>query len=611
MNLLKKIISDMRYAIAFTLISIIAIAFAWNIYINGGNAIRVETTPEITHKEFQENINSGKYIQIYFTNGSQYVMAELEDNTFHKVMNFSNDTMKDILLNSGVKIRNGSELETAEKIEETRKSRLTLLITLVTVFDIYAMLNSRSNDKTRKSVYNEKCIKAANASSDNTIGTQENLNATGIYFKDVAGLTEVKKDVYCLVDFVSNKHKYISAGAKLPRGVIFYGPPGTGKTLLAKAIAGEANVPFIYMSGSDFVEKYVGVGAKRVRDLFAAARSYGHCIIFIDELDAIGGARGNDDSSEDRKTLLALLTEMDGFRPSDSIIVIGATNRIEDLDPALTRPGRFTNKYCIPLPETVEERREIIDMYSKNKRFDETVDFNSIAKDTIGFSPAKIEALLNEAAIISVSEDKCSISAKHVDKAMYKLLLKGHMKERGTGRDAEVTKCIAWHEAGHAIAGYVLGKDITKVSIIPSTSGAGGVTFSIPKNISTLSAEEIESEIIELYAGRIGELLLYEGELSKVTTGASNDIERASILIHNYIVKYGMSEKFGLLYLSKSEASNKCVIDDKIKLAKRLEEKSKKLLIENYDKLKAIAETLIKKNTINKKELIDIIEGRN
>ena len=220
----------------------------------------------------------------------------------------------------------------------------------------------------------KKLVKEGGTNSTANTNIDKNYDDTYKTFDDIAGLKEVKKDMKCLVDFLVNKERYLNAGAKLPKGVILYGPPGTGKTLLAKAVANEANVPFLYMSGSEFIEMYVGVGAKRVRELFEKARKNSPCIIFIDEIDAIGSKRTDNDNGEDRKTINALLTEMDGFKETDNIIVIGATNRIDDLDTALLRPGRFTDKFCVPLPETSEERLEVLNVYAKNKNFDESVD---------------------------------------------------------------------------------------------------------------------------------------------------------------------------------------------------------------------------------------------
>lgn len=294
---------------------------------------------------------------------------------------------------------------------------------------------------------------------------------------------------------------------------------------------------------------------------------------------------------------------MDGFKETENIIVIGATNRIEDLDPALMRHGRFTNKYCVPLPENMEERLEVINIYAENKRFDETVSFKDLARETVGFSPAKIEALLNEAAIISVQDNVDYISKEIIDKAMFKVLLQGHMREDNNNRNEEELKIVAWHEAGHAVVGHLYGKDISKVTIVSSTSGAGGVTFSTPDDKGLHSVEDIKNQVMELYGGRVAEYLLFNEDKSKVTTGASNDIERATALIRDAIVKYGMSEKFGLINLGHAKVSNTEIMEAQIQMSKEIEAKTIDLLKENIDKVEEIAKQLLERNTIYKKDI--------
>ena len=427
-------------------------------------------------------------------------------------------------------------------------------------------------------------------------------------FSDIAGLKEVKKDMESLVDFLKYKEKYIEAGAKLPKGVILYGPPGTGKTLLAKAVAGEAGIPFLYMSGSDFIEMYVGVGAKRVRELFEKAKKQAPCIIFIDEIDTIGGKRGGENNSEDRKTINELLTQMDGFKETENILVIAATNRLEDLDSALVRPGRFTNKFCVPLPQTAKERLEVIQIYTKNKKFAEDVDFNNLAKETIGFSPAKIEALLNEAAIISVQKRKDYIDKEILDEAMFKILLSGHIKDNQNDRDKNELEVVAWHEAGHALIGKLNGKEIPKVTILSSTSGAGGVTFTTPSKTGLLSVKDLKNEVKELYGGRCAEGIFYQDE-NKVTTGASNDIDRATDIIKEIVMTYGMTDSFGLLNLSKLGVDNKIIIEKEIELSKQLQEETNELLKKNYSKLEKIALLLLENETIYESDLDKIMKG--
>lgn len=424
-------------------------------------------------------------------------------------------------------------------------------------------------------------------------------------FKDVAGLTQVKSDMVLLVDFLKNPTKYHAAGAKMPKGVIFYGPPGTGKTLLARAIAGEAGVPFYSVSGSDFIEMFVGLGAKRVRELFASARKNAPCIIFIDELDAIGGRRdAASQHSEQRQTINALLAEMDGFSGSENVLVIAATNRIEDLDTALLRPGRFDKHIAIPLPESADERMEVIKLYVKDKKFAEDVNLEALAKETIGFSPADIQAILNEAALISVQNNKQFIDRACIDEAVFRKLLKGHAKN-DSKRSTDDIKLVAWHEAGHAVLGKIAGMDVSKVTIIPSTSGAGGVNIIIPKKMGLYTIEEIKAQIRMAYAGRCAEYMLF-GDKERVTTGAHSDIKQATRLIYDMIAQFGMTDEYGMLNLTDLAVDNDKILDRAVSLAKQLEEETLAILREHRDMHQAIVNVLIERETISGEELTEI-----
>lgn len=424
-------------------------------------------------------------------------------------------------------------------------------------------------------------------------------------FQDVAGLKQVKQDMVLLVDFLKNPAKYHEAGAKMPKGVIFYGPPGTGKTLLARAIAGEANVPFYTASGSDFVEMFVGLGAKRVRELFASARKTAPCIVFIDELDAIGGKRGDiGGNSEQRQTINALLAEMDGFSGAENILVIAATNRIEDLDAALLRPGRFDKHIAVPLPETAEERLEVMKLYTKDKKFAEDVNLEALSKETLGFSPADIQALLNESALISVQKNKKFIDRECLDEAVFRKLLKGHAKDDAK-RNVDEIKLVAWHEAGHAVLGKLAGMDVSKVTIIPSTSGAGGVNIIIPKKMGLYTIEELKAQVRMSYAGRCAEYLLF-GDKERVTTGASSDIKQATELIYAMISHYGMTEEYGMLNLADLHVDNSKILDKAVTLAKELESETLELLKAHRDMHQAIVDVLIERETISGDELTEI-----
>ena len=576
---------------------------------------RVENIEDLPYSEFVTQLNDGKIDTVFYKSNADKIYFTTKSKENFCVSNPEHEGFKLKLLESGAIVKDISDFKTAEDVEANRLSHVVLIYLFA--IGVMAALFYKVFITKRKIEFikakNKKAVTAngstngcADTIKDYVVNNKRELTTKGKRFDDVAGLYEVKRDVRCLVDFLNNKDKYINAGATLPKGIIFYGPPRTGKTLLAKAIAGEANVSFIYASGSDFVEMYVGVGAKRIREIFAKAKKEAPCIIFIDELDAIGCKRTGVENGEDRNTLNALLTELDGFNELDNVLVIGATNRIEDLDSALLRPGRFTNKYCVPLPETPKERLEVLNLYRRGKYFDDTVDFERMSKELIGFSPAKIEALLNEAAIISVQNGLPYITKSHIDKAMYKILLDGHMREDAVDINKEETKIVAWHEAGHAVIGHLLGKEITKVTIIPSTSGAGGVTFSTPKDKQLHSVEDIDNEIMELYGGRLAELLLYGKDSKKITTGASNDIERATKLIKDSIIKYGMSTEFGMLNLKHANVPEKSILDSEIKKSKELEKKALKILEDNKDKLQIIADMLLDRSTIYHNDIVKV-----
>lgn len=556
---------------------------------------RRETIEYNSYIEFQKMLEEGEVETIYYAENYEDVFFVLKDGTYRGTSNPQYDDFKKDLLNYDTVVRPMMELQFAENVETKQRDYYTsaAVITVLVYLSIFYYWYAKSKVTAGTEV---------GGSDSSSYSGQE----TGKHFSDVAGLNEVKKDLKSIVDFLVNKDKYAKAGAKLPKGVILYGPPGTGKTLLAKAIAGEANVPFIYASGSDFIEKYVGVGAQRVRDLFNKARKKSPCIIFIDEIDSIGGQRGQDDSSgEDRKTINALLTEMDGFKETENVIVIGATNRLEDLDSALVRPGRFTDKFCVPLPETSAERLEVIKIYAKDKCLGDDVDLSALAHETAGFSPAQIEALLNEAAIVSVQSGVGYINRKVLDEAMYKMLMQGHIKEDQGERDKAEIEVVAWHEAGHALLGKHFGNEISKVTILSSTSGAGGVTFSIPAKTRLLSYEDMRHNVMELYGGRAAEEI-FNGQTS---VGASNDIERATAIIHEMIVKYGMSKEFGLLNLERAGFGKEYIVEKEVELSKQLYEEAYEILQSHYDQLKRIAEQLIEQNTIYEKDLDEIVNS--
>ena len=433
-------------------------------------------------------------------------------------------------------------------------------------------------------------------------------NSKTLNFKDVAGNEEAKESLKEIVDFLSNPEKYKSYGARMPKGVILYGDPGTGKTLLAKAVAGEAKVPFYALSGSDFVQVYVGVGAARIRNLFKKARSHGKAVIFIDEIDAIGKNRdggktagGNDERDQ---TLNALLTEMSGFGESEGVIVMAATNRLDILDQALLRPGRFDRHIEVSLPD-VSAREKIINLHLDNKPYMD-LNIKDIAKKTSYFSGAKLENLINEAAILAAKDNSEYITETHIDKA-YSIVLAGHEKlERSHLKESDLL-LTSYHEVGHALTSLlVLPEDeVSKISIIPTTKGAGGYTLTIPEDTNYQRADYLKKKIMVMLGGRAAEEIIFGKE--KITTGASSDLTNATNIAMGMISEYGMGETLGLLKLSSlgsmaSGYSTK-VIEECKDLINSLYDDTLKLLNNNKELLEQFSLELLEKETLRKEEI--------
>ena len=449
----------------------------------------------------------------------------------------------------------------------------------------------------------------------------------GVTFADVAGVEEAKSEVAEIVEFLRDPSKFQRLGGKIPKGVLMVGPPGTGKTLLAKAIAGEAKVPFFTISGSDFVEMFVGVGASRVRDMFDQAKKQAPCIIFIDELDAVGRHRGaglGGGHDEREQTLNQMLVEMDGFEGSEGIIVIAATNRPDVLDPALLRPGRFDRQVVVPLPD-VRGRELILKVHMRKVPLDDDVRPGVIARGTPGFSGADLANLVNEAALFAARANKRVVSMEQFDQAKDKIMMGAERRSMVMSEQEKLN--TAYHEAGHAIVGYLVPEHdpVYKVTIIPR-GRALGVTMYLPEEDRySMSKQRLESMIASLFGGRIAE----EMTLGKsgVTTGASNDIERATDIARNMVTKWGLSERLGPLtyseddgevFLGRSVTQHKQVSDDTAhaideevrKIIDTNYAKAENLLKENIEKLHVMAKALIKYETIDENQIKDIMEGR-
>ena len=444
-----------------------------------------------------------------------------------------------------------------------------------------------------------------------------------VTFKDVAGLPEEKEELQELIDFLKNPKKFTKLGARIPKGVLLVGPPGTGKTLLAKAVAGEANAPFYFISGSDFVELYVGVGASRVRDMFKQAKQNAPCLIFIDEIDAVGRQRGTGiggGHDEREQTLNQLLTEMDGFGANEGIIIIAATNRPDVLDPALLRPGRFDRQVTVALPEQ-KAREEILKVHARGKILSKSVHLDSIAKRTVGFSGADLENLLNEAALLAVRREKSAITMSEIDEAIDRVIMgPAKVTKKYT---KEEKKLVAYHEAGHAVLGIKLdnANDVQKVTIIPRGQ-AGGYNLMLPKEEKyTATKTELLEQIMGLLGGRVAEEVVF----GEITTGAHNDFSKATKIARSMVTEYGMSS-LGPVQLETPEGSsflgrdyNKnrnfsdqvaLEIDNEVrKIINDCYSKAKKIIEKNRDLLDIIASNLIEHETLTKEQIDYLAEN--
>lgn len=532
----------------------------------------------MSYPSFLEAVNQHQVDKVVLTENGNTFKAQLntEPGNLYTVPNPKTENFTEFILTNGITVSYG---------QGTMVNNVLQLL-------LVAFIGGGIFWFARKNGSNKSLITDANKKSGNT---------TPINLAQVAGNTEAKSMVEDIIQFIKEPEKYAAVGARMPKGLLLYGPPGTGKTLMAKAIAGEANVPFYVMSGSDFVQMYVGVGASRIRSLFQKAKKSEKAVIFIDEIDAIGKKRArNASASNDERdqTLNALLTEMSGFHENQGIVVIGATNRLDTLDEALLRPGRFDRQIEIGLPD-VNSRHKILSLHGKSKPLSEDVDLKALSKSTVYFSGAMLENLLNEAAIFAANDNQSVISQVHIDKAFYTVIAGAPKQDRSyiSDRDRKVT---AYHEAGHALATTLLQPEhfISKVTIIPSVRGAGGFNLSIPKDTLYQTQKQIKANIQVLLAGRIAEELIFGSE--EVTTGASNDIQKASSLMLDYINKFGMDQEMGLFSM---EALNETHDHELIKKCRTqmnsLYEDTKKLLVSNLELLEKITAELLEKESLD------------
>ncbi len=487
----------------------------------------------------------------------------------------------------------------------------TVIIILMFVWLMRRMSSSIGNETNRTLGFGK--IKSKNSSGEKSDKK----------FEDVAGCDEEKAELAELVDFLKNGEKYTELGARIPKGVLLVGPPGTGKTLLAKAVAGEAGVPFLSISGSDFVEMYVGVGASRVRDLFEQAKKKSPCIVFIDEIDAVGRHRGTGmggGNDEREQTLNQLLVEMDGFGSNTGVIVIAATNRPDVLDPALLRPGRFDRQITVNRPDA-QGREDILKVHSKNKPLAPDVDLHEIAKLTIGFTGADLENLMNEAALLAVRNGRKAIVLQDIMDASSRVELGTEKKSHKFSDKAK--KLTAFHEAGHAVSAYYTeGHDpVKEISIIPRGLGAGGYTWYTPQEENYNSRKEMLDNLVSMFGGRVAEALA----LDDISTGASNDLQRATEIVRDMVIKYGMSDSIGPVvydsgngevFLGKdyghvnnySEETSARIDAEVEKIMRQAYDKTVEILKEHYDKLELVANALLKKEKINGEEFENLMK---
>lgn len=593
------------------LICVLATLLIWTVF---SNILQSSTSKEITYDKFLEMLDKGEVKSVELQSGVLTIVPR-EQKVEGVEFEYSTTAMEDSTTLTArlleAEQKTGNKITFNEIQPDPTGSIIYTILSLLVPFVFLIILMNWLMRKMNKGGG----MMGVGKSKAKAYVQQE----TGVTFKDVAGEDEAKESLQEVVDFLHNPGKYTHIGAKLPKGALLVGPPGTGKTLLAKAVAGEAKVPFFFLSGSDFMEMYVGVGASRVRSLFKQAQQNSPCIIFIDEIDSIGRSRSGGTGggeSEQQQTLNQLLSEMDGMDTSKGLLILAATNRPEVLDPALLRPGRFDRRVIVDRPD-LKGRVDILKVHAKNVSLDETVDLQAIALATAGAVGSDLANMINEAAILAVKNGRNAVSQKDLFDAVEVVLVGKEKKDRVLSK--EERSIVSYHEVGHALVS-ALQKDaepVQKITIVPRTMGALGYVLNVPEEEKYLnSKKELEARIIVFLAGRAAEELVFHS----VTTGAANDIEKATGIARAMVTQYGMSDKFGLMglaarqdqYLSGrtvmdcGEATAAAVDDEVMRILKESYEEAKRLLAENRDVLDQIAAFLIEKETITGKEFMQI-----
>ena len=514
--------------IAPLLITMILIFFSVTLLLDKGSS-------EMEYSTLVAQISEDNVESIELASETNVAYVKLRDSKEEKVVNLTDKTELTKLINE--KILEGSDIKykaDATSSILTFLDYLTPIIIVILAVLCWVFIMQTAGGGKGAMSFTKNRARLSNPDDKNKVT-----------FKDVAGLPEEREELQEVVEFLKYPKKFIDMGARIPKGILLVGQPGTGKTLLAKAVAGEAGVPFFSISGSDFVEMYVGVGASRVRDLFAEAKAKAPCIVFIDEIDAVGRQRGaglGGGHDEREQTLNQLLVEMDGFGTNSGVIVLAATNRPDILDPALQRPGRFDRQIVVPAPD-VKAREEILALYAKKKKLSGEIDLGVLAKNTAGFTGADLENMLNEAALLAARKDQNSITMENLEDAMVKVLMGPEKKSKVISEKDK--KLVAYHEGGHAVVSRFLAhaEPVHQVSIIPRGMAGGYTMYKNTEDKSFMSKSEMEDKIVSLLGGRVAEALV----LDDISTGASNDIERASKIARSMVMKYGMSEKLGTI----------------------------------------------------------------
>ena len=580
-------------------------------------AVSNPTSNKITYAELISKIKNNEVTDVAISYDKETARVKLKNDETVKRVNISD--IENLMTNLNESMQEGTVKVSTDNqpFLETISNWILPISSIILIFLLWTMLMSFTTMRQGGGQGGQVSFGKSKARMIN----QE--DKTKLTFKDVAGIDEEKEELEEVVEFLKNPKKFTDMGARIPKGVLLVGQPGTGKTLLAKAVAGEAGVPFFFISGSDFVEMYVGVGASRVRDLFQEAKRNAPCIIFIDEIDAVGRQRGagiGGGHDEREQTLNQMLVEMDGFSANEGVIVLAATNRPDVLDKALLRPGRFDRQIVVPPPD-VKAREQILAVHSKKKTFAEDVDMKLIAKNTSGFVGADLENLLNEAALLAARQDHTAIEQKDIEDAMVKVTM-GPEKRTRVRSDKE-KRLVAYHEAGHAVVSKFLPTQdpVHEISIIPRGMAGGYTMYRPSEDKSFISKTEMEEQIISLLGGRVAEELV----IKDISTGASNDIERATAIAKSMITKYGMNERLGTVtygsesqevFLGRDLAQEKtyseetaAIIDEEIKkMISKSYQRAKELLEQNMDKLDAVATVLIEKEKITEEEFNQVFD---